>query len=70
MHVSIMVTLVNNQIFVRFEVFTVVTMKKAVFWGVAKCRNCVNRRSSETSVNRISTRRHIPEDGFRQQSDI
>jgi hypothetical protein len=29
---------------VRFEVFTVVTMKKAVFWDVAPCRSCVNRR--------------------------
>jgi hypothetical protein len=29
---------------VRFEVFTAVTMKKAVFWDVAPCRNCVNRR--------------------------
>jgi hypothetical protein len=90
-------------------------MKKAVFWDVVPCRNCVKRRfggtyrlhfqgrrqeeirelclldwtqsvapallvhslisssftlkmeairSSETLVNRISTRRHIPEDGF------
>jgi hypothetical protein len=99
--------------FVRFEVSTAVTMKKAVFWDVAPCRNCVNRRfggkyrlhlqgrkqeparagatdtsvapalagsladfflsstlkmeailSSETSVNTISKRRHIQEDGF------
>jgi hypothetical protein len=58
-------------------------MKKAVFWDVVPCRNCVAPdltgsfadflsstlmmeaiRSSETSVNTISTRRHIPEDGF------
>jgi hypothetical protein len=30
--------------FVRFEVFTTVTMKNAVFWDVALCRYCVNRR--------------------------
>jgi hypothetical protein len=39
-------------------------MKKAVFWDVAQCRYCVNRRSSETSVNTISILRHIPEDCF------
>jgi hypothetical protein len=27
---------------VRFEVFTAVTMKNAVFWDVAPCRSCVN----------------------------
>jgi hypothetical protein len=30
---------------VRFEVFTAVTMKNAVFWDVAPYRFCVNRRS-------------------------
>jgi hypothetical protein len=29
---------------VRFEVFTAVTMKKAVFWDLAPYRYCVNRR--------------------------
>jgi hypothetical protein len=29
---------------VRFEVFTAVTMKNAVFWDVAQCRSCVNGR--------------------------
>jgi hypothetical protein len=38
-------------------------MKKAVFWDVAPCRYCITRRTSETSVNAISTRRHIPEEG-------
>jgi hypothetical protein len=28
----------------RFEVFTAVTMKNAVFWDVALCRSCVNQR--------------------------
>jgi hypothetical protein len=65
---------------VRFEVFTAVTMKNAVFWDVPPCRSCVAPdhagssladfsilkmdaiRSSETSVDTTSTRRHIPED--------
>jgi hypothetical protein len=33
---------------VRFEVFTAVTMKNAVFWDVAPCRSCVNRRFGGT----------------------
>jgi hypothetical protein len=37
--------------FVRFEIFTVVTMKNAVFWNVAPCGFC-----------RFS--RKIPEDGI------
>jgi hypothetical protein len=67
---------------VRFEVFAALTMKNAVFWDVAPCIACVDRRfggtyrvsssnlkmeaiySSETSVNTIYTRRHIPEDGL------
>jgi hypothetical protein len=28
----------------RFEVFTAVTMKNAVFWDMAPCRSCMNRR--------------------------
>jgi hypothetical protein len=34
--------------FVRFEVFTAVTMKNAVFWDVAPRRSCVNRRFGGT----------------------
>jgi hypothetical protein len=35
----------NGHIFVGFEVFTAVTMKIAVFWGVAPCRRGrLNRR--------------------------
>jgi hypothetical protein len=40
-------------------------MKNVVFWDVGPCRYLVNRRSSETSVNKITTLRHIPEDGIR-----
>jgi hypothetical protein len=29
---------------VRFEVFTVVTMKNSVFWDVTPCGSCKNRR--------------------------
>jgi hypothetical protein len=63
--------------YVRFEVFTAMTMKNTVFWDVASCRSCLNRRfggtyqlkmeaihSSETSVHTRSTQRHIPEDGI------
>jgi hypothetical protein len=49
---------------VRFEVLTAVTMKNAVFWDMAPCGSCVNRRFVGTSVYTISTRRHIPEDGI------
>jgi hypothetical protein len=34
----------SRYIYVRFEVFMAVTMKNAVFWNVAPCRSCVNRR--------------------------
>jgi hypothetical protein len=33
-----------NYTYVIFEVFTAVTMNNAVFWDVAPCRYCVNRR--------------------------
>jgi hypothetical protein len=35
-------------IYTRVEVFTAVTMKKAIFWDVAPCRNGVNRRFGGT----------------------
>jgi hypothetical protein len=35
---------IEHKMCVRFEVFTAVTMKSAVFWDVAPCRSCVNRR--------------------------
>jgi hypothetical protein len=38
----------TNISLVRFEVFTEVTMKNAVFWDVAPCRSCVNRRFGGT----------------------
>jgi hypothetical protein len=34
----------NINLEVRFDVFTAVTMKNAVFWDAAPCRYCVNRR--------------------------
>jgi hypothetical protein len=62
---------------VRFEVFTSVTMKNAVFWDVTadvgssladfSTLNMEAIRSFETSVHRRSTRRHIPEDGILQR---
>jgi hypothetical protein len=34
--------------YIRFEVFTAVTMKNAIFCDVAPCRSCVNRRFGGT----------------------
>jgi hypothetical protein len=56
----------HKPIFLKFEVFTEVNMKNAVFWDVAPCRSCVNRRFGGTSVHAKSIWRHIPEDGIFQ----
>jgi hypothetical protein len=42
---------------VRFEVFTAVTMKKAVFWDEVQCRYCVNRRFGGTYRLHLQGRR-------------
>jgi hypothetical protein len=34
--------------YVRFEVFTAVTMKNGVFWVVMPCGSCKNRRFGRT----------------------
>jgi hypothetical protein len=34
--------------YVRFEVFTAMTMKNAVFWDVTPCGSCKNRRFGGT----------------------
>jgi hypothetical protein len=38
----------TNKRYVIFEVFTAVTMKNAVFWNVASCSSCMNRRFGGT----------------------
>jgi hypothetical protein len=43
--------------FVRFEVFTAVTMKNAVFWYVAPCSSCVNRRFGGTYRLNLQSRK-------------
>jgi hypothetical protein len=45
--------------YVIFEVFTAVTMKNAVFWNVAPCRSCVNRRFGGTWLLTLVTRSRI-----------
>jgi hypothetical protein len=42
--------------FFRYEVFTAVTMKNAVFWVVTPCGSCNNRRFGEYSVSFIRMR--------------
>jgi hypothetical protein len=39
-------------------------MKDAVFWDVAPCSSCVNRRFGGTTVHTRTTGRHIPENGI------
>jgi hypothetical protein len=49
---------------VRFEDFTAVTMKNAVFWNVTQCGSCKNRRFEGMSVLTRATQRNIPEVGI------
>jgi hypothetical protein len=70
--------------FVRFEVFTAVTMKSAVFWDVALCRSYDILEGRIASIFREeedggdaflrnitrSTWRHIPEDVTLQYSFV
>jgi hypothetical protein len=41
-------------------------MKNSVFWDVAPCTSCVNRRFGGMSVHTRSIRRHVPENGILQ----
>jgi hypothetical protein len=47
-HLFLDTSCTNTDTIVRFEVFMAVTMKNAVFWDVATCRFCVNRRFGGT----------------------
>jgi hypothetical protein len=38
----------DQEMYVRSEVFTAVTMKNAAFWDVTPCSSCVNRRLGGT----------------------
>jgi hypothetical protein len=40
---------INEELLVRFEVFTAVTMKNGVFWDVTSCGFCNNRRFGGTA---------------------
>jgi hypothetical protein len=49
---------------ILFEAFTAVTMKNVVFWDVALCRSCVNRRFGGTCSRWFPARGIVyPEDG-------
>jgi hypothetical protein len=50
--------LFNNFVVVRFEVFTAVTMKNAVFWDMAPCRSCVNGRFGGTYLLYLQGRKN------------
>jgi hypothetical protein len=47
----------RSKLLVRSEVFTAVTRKNAVFWDVAPCRSCVNRRFRGTYVLHLQGRK-------------
>jgi hypothetical protein len=53
---------IKKNCFVKFEVFTAVTMKNVVFWDVALCSSCVNRRFGATYRLHRQIRK-IPERG-------
>jgi hypothetical protein len=46
--------------YVRFEVFTAVTMKNGVFWDVTPCDSCKNRRFEGTFLSSWWRRRQVP----------
>jgi hypothetical protein len=50
--------------YARFEVFTAVTIKNAIFWDVAPCTSCVNQRFGGTYRLHLQGRR-IRERGTR-----
>jgi hypothetical protein len=45
---DIISNLIKELMYVRFEVFTAMTMKNGVFWGVTPCVSCKNRRFGRT----------------------
>jgi hypothetical protein len=47
----------DNCHYCKTEVFTAVTMKNAVFWNVAPCRSCVNRRFGGTHRHHLQGRK-------------
>jgi hypothetical protein len=59
-HVTIVIeapATMNSVSCVRSEVFTAVTMKNTVFWDVAPCRSCENRRFGGTHRHNLQGRK-------------
>jgi hypothetical protein len=54
-HLCLGISANNIDAFVRFEDFTAVAMKNAVFWDVPSCRLCVSERERE----RACTSHHV-----------
>jgi hypothetical protein len=46
--IAVLTSLGTHTELVQFEAFTAVTMRNVVFWEVALCRSCVNRRFGGT----------------------
>jgi hypothetical protein len=48
LHYALELPLNEEEKYVRYEVITAVTMKNCVFWDVAPCGSCKNRRCGGT----------------------
>jgi hypothetical protein len=56
-------SVIQNFVFVRFDVFMAVAMKNVVFWDVALCESCKNRRIS--SLRLVVTANVVPSSPIR-----
>jgi hypothetical protein len=63
LHLSVLIFPLRLNYFLRFEVFRAVTIKNTLFWDVASCRYCINRRFGGTHRLHLQGRRKIREGG-------